>query len=368
MECALGDASVLTRRSSRRAYCRSPAARAVNDSTARCGQVQRPDSTTLVIFGVARCRPCPPPRATGEFFTAADDVHGHARPLFAAAVDDAADRADVGVVAAPRQRHVAVDGHAIVGRVGVDPADVRHVERDPGVRGVDADEAGLVGRRRRFEIAAHVARRQAERAQAGDLQVGEVLADAAALPEDLGDRRRDRGRPGRELEVLVQAVREIDQAVDDGAAGRERRGGVGGVGRAGRDQRRVDDEIEDLDRQGVDAVAHRLPRRRPRRQRRRRRDVHRGPGRHGQAAVRSLHREERDRVAEDVLVLAQHRGRRVERPGVRERRLTARAARRQAGDVVRHRHALLVVELGDVRDVVDHRRRDQLTRDTAWLK
>ena len=132
---------------------------------------------------------------------ASHDVDRDARPLLAAAEDHAADRADVGVVAAPGQGDVPIDGDAVVGRVDVDPAVPGHVEREPGVRGVGADQARLVGRRRRFEVAADVARRQAERAQAGDLQVGEVLADAAPLPEDVGDRRRDRGRARLEREV-----------------------------------------------------------------------------------------------------------------------------------------------------------------------
>ena len=64
-------------------------------------------------------------------------------------------------------------------------------------------------------------RRHAQAPAGAQEQVGEVLADAAALPEDLGDRRGDRGRSGREREVLVQAVRQIDEAVDDGPARRE---------------------------------------------------------------------------------------------------------------------------------------------------
>src|SRR5215211_2530565 len=114
------------------------------------------------------------PRATSQpgarRLPAADDIDRDSRPLLAAAENDAANRADVGVIAAPCQGDVAIDGHAVVGRVGVDPAEARYVQRDPRVRGVDADEAWLVRRRRGLDIAAHVACRQAERPEAGDLQ------------------------------------------------------------------------------------------------------------------------------------------------------------------------------------------------------
>ena len=62
---------------------------------------------------------------------------------------------------------------------------------------------GRPGGGMRAQIAAHIARRQAQRPQAGDLQMGEILADAAALFEECLDRRGDLGRLGVETEILV---------------------------------------------------------------------------------------------------------------------------------------------------------------------
>ena len=72
--------------------------------------------------------------------------------------------------------------------------------------GVGAGEAGLIGRGIGFQVAAHVPGRQPQRAQACDLELREVLADAPAVLEDLLQRRRD-GRGFRiEFEIFVYAT------------------------------------------------------------------------------------------------------------------------------------------------------------------
>ena len=100
--------------------------------------------------------------------------------MIPAADDHAAQRTDVPVITAPRDGDVAVAGEEIVRRVSVDPAMTGTPHGEPGVRGIRADQPRLARRRQRLEVAADVARRQAERAQAGDGEVREILADAAA--------------------------------------------------------------------------------------------------------------------------------------------------------------------------------------------
>src|SRR5438046_2272051 len=90
------------------------------------------------------------------------------------------------------------------------------------MRSVHAAKFRLAGRRICFEIAAHVARRQAVRAQTGNLKMGKVLANAAELREYVGKRRADR-RGGRvEREVLLNATGEVGHGVEDRASRRER--------------------------------------------------------------------------------------------------------------------------------------------------
>src|SRR5436190_22636988 len=103
--------------------------------------------------------------------------------MAAAAQDDAADGADVVVVASPGDSDVTGGGKKGGCGIDIDPADARAKEGHPGVRGISADEAGLIGRRIGFQVSADIAGGQPERAEAGDLELGEVLANAAAILE-----------------------------------------------------------------------------------------------------------------------------------------------------------------------------------------
>src|SRR5689334_12404410 len=109
--------------------------------------------------------------------------------MVAGAKDHAAHGADVAIVAAPAERDVLHGGEKVVGRIDVNPADARTKKRNPRVRGIRAEELLLAGRRLRFKIAADIARGQAERAEAGDLQMREVLADAPTLLQHFAKRR-----------------------------------------------------------------------------------------------------------------------------------------------------------------------------------
>src|SRR5262249_49728205 len=101
-------------------------------------------------------------------------VGGEAAGLGAVAV--AADRGDVGIVAADGDGDVAVDGGAVVGGVegvpGEGAADGGVQDLDPGVHLAFA-----------FEVAGDVAGGEAGGAADGEHHLGEVLADAHAAGE-----------------------------------------------------------------------------------------------------------------------------------------------------------------------------------------
>src|SRR5689334_24829714 len=96
----------------------------------------------------------------------------------------------------------------IIRRVHVDPTKAMGIERNPGVRGVRTGKPGAAGRRIGFEIAADVAGGQSERTEAADLQMGEILTDAASMLEDFLQWRRHRRCPGIKLEVVMNPVGE----------------------------------------------------------------------------------------------------------------------------------------------------------------
>jgi hypothetical protein len=94
------------------------------------------------------------------------------------------------------------------------------------MRGVDAEQPRPPRRRIGAQVARDVARRQALTAQAGEHDVGEILADAAALLEHLVDLGRDRGRPGLELEVGMDPAAQVDDRLEPVAARGEARRGI----------------------------------------------------------------------------------------------------------------------------------------------
>src|SRR5271166_3124181 len=135
--------------------------------------------------------------------------------MAAAADDNTAQRRDIAEIPSPGDRDVIGADAAIVGGVEIDPTERRTIDRDPGMRGVRADQRRavriqpirralavvralrtLVGlpkgrglalalalalrdrvQRCGAQIAADVARCQAARAQAGDHDVREILTN-----------------------------------------------------------------------------------------------------------------------------------------------------------------------------------------------
>src|ERR1039458_1739309 len=128
-------------------------------------------------------------------------VHGDFHAMRAAAGDDAADRTHVRIITAKRDRDVLLGGQQIVRRIKIHPADIGTKNREPGVARVRADKPLLARRRARAQVAADITRRQTQRTQAGDGEMREILADAAALFQNFFKRRRHRGGRGIEFEI-----------------------------------------------------------------------------------------------------------------------------------------------------------------------
>ena len=161
----------------------------------------------------------------------------------ASAEDQAPQRTHIAIIAAPRERNVSIRRDDVVGGVHIDPADSRAIGRNPRMRSIGADESGLAGRRVGAQIATHVARRKIQGAKAGDLHVGEILTDAAALLEDLFGGRPDVGRLRVETKVGVNARSEIEQRLHHRPSRGERLQRIGSKLRAGANARRLEGEL-----------------------------------------------------------------------------------------------------------------------------
>ena len=163
-----------------------------------------------------------------------------------AAEDDAAQRAHVAVVAAPGE--VTCRDRGITSLVGSRSTQPMRgtVDREPGVRRVGADQPRLAGRRIGQQVAAHVAGGQAERAQARDLHVREVLADAVAIGQHARDRRRDRRRRRIERELAwMRCIRSIAPSSSGRPGGNASRANAASSG-VDRDVRRRVGELRGL--------------------------------------------------------------------------------------------------------------------------
>jgi len=151
--------------------------------------------------------------------------------------ENAANGRDIAVIATPPNGDVAQRRQAIVGGIDVDPANAGAKETHPGMGSIDAAKFRLARRRVGFQITADVASGQAVRPQAGNLEMDKVLANAAALFENL-QHGSGHCRCGRvENEVLVNTAREIGYCVEHGTTAGKGRSGVVGKFGGGRNQR-----------------------------------------------------------------------------------------------------------------------------------
>lgn len=105
--------------------------------------------------------------------------------MFAATRERSANQANVSIVASQSERHITGTRKLIVGGIQVEPPLTRTINRHPGVRRVAAKEFWLAVAGLGLQIAAHIPRRQPQRAQAANFQMGEVLAYTATETEHL---------------------------------------------------------------------------------------------------------------------------------------------------------------------------------------
>ena len=92
--------------------------------------------------------------------------------MIAAAEEDAADWCNVGVIAAPSDRNMAVAGEAIVRGIKVNPTQIlTTIKRNPRMGLIVADESLFARRRRCPQISADVASAQAKRSQTSYLDM-----------------------------------------------------------------------------------------------------------------------------------------------------------------------------------------------------
>ena len=99
--------------------------------------------------------------------------------MLAAAEDESAQRADISIIAAPGDSHVAVRWYNVIGRIHVQPAQPAAVGRYPCMGSIGTYQAGLTRGRIGPEIAADIARSEMNGTKTGYLDVGEILTDTA---------------------------------------------------------------------------------------------------------------------------------------------------------------------------------------------
>src|SRR5262249_34926828 len=102
------------------------------------------------------------------------DVDSDPERFAVAAIADAADRRGTEVVETHRHTHVAFRGADAIGRIEANPSQMLHIGFRPGVTGVLCGHAVSA-----IEMAADIARRNAELARCRDENMGEILAHAA---------------------------------------------------------------------------------------------------------------------------------------------------------------------------------------------
>ena len=139
-------------------------------------------------------------------------IHPDIDHMVVATQDDAPDRRDIAIVAAPGGGDMPVaDDHGI-GGIEIDPAERRRPYREPGMAGVRPDQPRHARRRMGEQIARHIARRQSDAAHRGDADMGKVLTDASTDLEHLIHRCGGIRDGGVVAKIGMDAVHQLHRA------------------------------------------------------------------------------------------------------------------------------------------------------------
>ena len=218
------------------------------------------------------------------------------------------------------------------------------------MRGVTALELDRAGRRLGEQVAADVARRKPHAAQAGDQDVGEVLAHALALRQRFECRRIDLGALALVAEVAVNAVHQVDGGCQQTVAGAKAGPGVGAEFSVARHHRGGKDKFVGRLKTGMGLVtkvlSHRVPAELAARQKHRLGE-HLANCQYPQLGMRDLQREETAAVAKHVPGGVEMGGFRADLKTVAQQGLGGTVQRCQIRHVLRrfHRRSVFVHRL-----------------------
>ncbi len=288
-------------------------------------------------------------------------VDRHADTMPAAPKNDSFYGTDIVVVSAPRQGDVFIRGQLIVGRIDIGPANARTIEGQPGMRGVGANQAFLAVRWIGEQVAADVAHGQAKSTQATNLQVSEILANAAPVGQHLGKRRRDGGCLRIVLKFLVNAARQVENAFQKRPPRRKRRPRIIQQLRPDLDIAGIEDILIGVDSFGTMVGTHLRRGQVPGRHWHfgrgdRGGNLHRVVRRHRQLRMRLLNGEKERGIAEIVRIVQQHAWQGRYQDLRTPAGLARPAARLQVQEVVAEGHRLAVDVRRGMIDAVKHGR------------
>ena len=273
-------------------------------------------------------------------------------------------RRNVGVVATDGQRHIVLAGLAIVGRIEIDPAArtiaARQVDGGPGMRRVGADQSRFARRRLGQQVAADIARRQAQSAKARDHDVRKILAHPLALRQRIDGRCVDFCAFGVVVEVLENTLHQVVGSLEHRPPGTETGARIGRKivvpWDVGRREYEVDRGVVSRALVITEALAHLLPGEFASDEGVQRRDagLHQAFGRDHQFVVGRFQCEKGARVAVQIERFAALRGCRAHDEAVAQQLLRSGIARLQVRQVLCRFHRRRVVVAGLVSDVQQH--------------
>src|SRR5438067_1264491 len=88
------------------------------------------------------------------------DVYRNGHLMCASSKEDASNGRHVGIIATPAQRNIVGGGHSAIRWIEIDPAPIRKIDRDPGVRRIGPDQTRLARRRLGDQVTADIAGRE----------------------------------------------------------------------------------------------------------------------------------------------------------------------------------------------------------------